>query len=95
MYDVVWFSNIWRYTIRTSRVNERDWEVCGCHGDYHQSDLSYERGIYLDIHQLKVFTCPYLVSQGDDIWLDNVKSLMDMTGDIPLGLYETPVPQVR
>lgn len=29
------------------------------------------------------------------MWLENCQKLMDMTGDIPLGLYETPVPKVR
>ena len=34
-------------------------------------------------------------AQSDSVWLANVKKLMQMTGDLPLGLYETPVPQVR
>lgn len=33
--------------------------------------------------------------QSDDTWLANVQTLMDLTGDVPLGLYETPVPKVR
>lgn len=36
-----------------------------------------------------------LMEESDSVWLENVKKLMDLTGDIPLGLYETPVPQVR
>ena len=33
--------------------------------------------------------------QSDEVWLANAQKLLDMTGDIPLGLYETPVPKVR
>ena len=29
------------------------------------------------------------------MWVANCKQLMALTGDIPLGFYETPVPQVR
>ena len=35
------------------------------------------------------------IFQSDEIWLENVRTLMDATGDLPLGLYETPVPRVR
>lgn len=31
----------------------------------------------------------------DETWLANAQKLMDLTGDIPLGLYETPVPKAR
>lgn len=41
------------------------------------------------------FTSDPTPFQSDDVWLANVQKLMDLTGDIPLGLYETPVPQVR
>lgn len=41
------------------------------------------------------FTADPTPFQSDDVWLTNVQKLMDLTGDIPLGLYETPVPQVR
>ena len=33
--------------------------------------------------------------QSDEVWLANAQKLLDKTGDIPLGLYETPVPKVR
>ena len=35
------------------------------------------------------------MEESDKTWLANVQTLMDLTGDIPLGLYETPVPKVR
>ena len=34
-------------------------------------------------------------AQSDEVWLKNVRKLMDLTGDLPLGLYETPIPKVR
>ena len=33
--------------------------------------------------------------QSDEVWMNNCQKLMDLTGDLPLGLYETPVPKVR
>ena len=33
--------------------------------------------------------------KNDDVWMTNCKKLMELTGDIPLGLYETPVPKAR
>ena len=33
--------------------------------------------------------------QSDEVWLGNCKKLMEVTEDLPLGLYETPVPQAR
>ena len=35
------------------------------------------------------------ISQSDEVWVKNCQKLMDMTGNLPLGLYETPVPKVR
>ena len=29
------------------------------------------------------------------MWMANCQKLMDMTGDLPLGLYETPIPKAR
>ena len=40
-------------------------------------------------------TCVCSLYQSDEVWMANVQKLMDMTGDTPLGLYETPVPKVR
>ena len=34
-------------------------------------------------------------TQSDEIWMANVEKLMDLTGDKPLGIYETPIPKVR
>lgn len=59
-----------------------------------QAELMKEIGKYVDATVIITNQICHM-KEGDDIWLDNVKSLMDMTGDIPLGLYETPVPQVR
>lgn len=36
-----------------------------------------------------------IVPQSDEVWLANCQKLMDLTGDLPLGLYETPVPKAR
>lgn len=33
--------------------------------------------------------------QNDAVWIANCQQLMDMTGNLPLGLYETPIPKVR
>jgi 4-hydroxy-tetrahydrodipicolinate synthase len=33
--------------------------------------------------------------QSDEVWMANCQKLMDLTGDLPLGLYETPVPKAR
>ena len=33
--------------------------------------------------------------QTDDIWRTNLQKLLDRTGDIPLGLYECPLPYLR
>ncbi len=33
--------------------------------------------------------------QSDEIWIKNAQKLLDMTGDVSLGIYETPVPQCR
>ena len=38
------------------------------------------------------FNVPF---KSDDIWLANAQKLLDLTGDIPIGIYETPVPKVR
>ena len=40
-------------------------------------------------------TLSFAIYQSDEVWLANVRKLMDLTGDLPLGLYETPLPQVR
>ncbi len=37
----------------------------------------------------------FYINQSDDVWMANCKTLMDQTGNIPLGLYETPVPKAR
>ena len=29
------------------------------------------------------------------MWMEKCQKLMDMTGNLPLGLYETPIPEVR
>lgn len=31
----------------------------------------------------------------DEVWIENTQKLLDKTGNLPLGLYETPSPQVR
>ena len=33
--------------------------------------------------------------KSDDVWLANAQKLLDLTGDIPIGIYETPIPKVR
>lgn len=38
---------------------------------------------------------PHYYHQSDEVWMNNCQKLMDLTGDIPLGLYETPIPKVR
>ena len=43
----------------------------------------------------RIATTSFICYQSDEVWLDNVRKLMDLTGDLPLGLYETPLPQVR
>jgi len=45
-------------------------------------------GIYSD-------TPLVLTPQSDETWMANAQKLMDLTGETPLGLYETPVPKVR
>jgi 4-hydroxy-tetrahydrodipicolinate synthase len=35
------------------------------------------------------------VDEPDDVWRANVKKLLALTGDIPLGLYECPKPYHR
>lgn len=37
----------------------------------------------------------FIHAQSDEVWMDNVEKLMELTGDKPLGFYETPVPKVR
>ena len=34
-------------------------------------------------------------TQSDEVWMANVEKLMNLTGDKPLGFYETPIPKVR
>jgi 4-hydroxy-tetrahydrodipicolinate synthase len=33
--------------------------------------------------------------ENDEQWMANAETLMKRTGDIPLGIYETPVPRCR
>eukprot|EP01079_Euglenida_sp_SAG-EU17-18_P007452 gene7452-181_t len=43
-----------------------------------------------------VMTCHLaLENEGPDIWLANAELLVSLTGDVPLGLYECPVPYKR
>lgn len=35
------------------------------------------------------------MSDSDEVWMNNVETLMNLTGNKPLGFYETPVPKVR
>jgi 4-hydroxy-tetrahydrodipicolinate synthase len=35
------------------------------------------------------------MEESDDVWIANAQRLLDLTGDIPVGTYETPVPRVR
>ena len=37
----------------------------------------------------------FIHAQSDEVWLANCQKLMDLTGNLPLGLYETPVPKAR
>ena len=34
-------------------------------------------------------------TQSDEVWMANIEKLMNLTGDKPLGFYETPIPKVR
>ncbi|XP_011404617.2 PREDICTED: uncharacterized protein LOC105313135 isoform X1 [Amphimedon queenslandica] len=35
------------------------------------------------------------MDDSDEVWLSNAQKLLDLTGDIPVGIYETPIPKVR
>ncbi|CAI8010425.1 hypothetical protein GBAR_LOCUS6871 [Geodia barretti] len=59
-----------------------------------QAELMKEIGKYVDA--VVIITNQICdMNESDDVWMENVSKLMDMTGDLPLGLYETPLPQVR
>ncbi|KAI6652817.1 hypothetical protein LOD99_4203 [Oopsacas minuta] len=35
------------------------------------------------------------MDESDEVWLKNAQAIVDGTGDIPLGVYETPYPEIR
>eukprot|EP00800_Vazella_pourtalesii_P018040 TRINITY_DN568_c1_g1_i3.p1 TRINITY_DN568_c1_g1~~TRINITY_DN568_c1_g1_i3.p1 ORF type:complete len:347 (-),score=60.94 TRINITY_DN568_c1_g1_i3:164-1204(-) len=35
------------------------------------------------------------MDETDEVWLKNAQAIVDATGDIPLGVYETPYPEIR
>lgn len=53
-----------------------------CFGEYFIADID-------------TYYCKWLLHQSDEVWMNNCQKLMDLTGDLPLGLYETPIPKVR
>ncbi|XP_064392522.1 4-hydroxy-tetrahydrodipicolinate synthase-like [Halichondria panicea] len=59
-----------------------------------QARLMNEMGKFVDV--VVIITNQIArMDESDEVWLGNCKKLMEVTGDLPLGLYETPVPQAR
>jgi 4-hydroxy-tetrahydrodipicolinate synthase len=59
-----------------------------------QAELMKETGKHVDA--VVIITNQICrMDESDEVWKDSVRALMDMTGDLPLGLYETPEPRVR
>lgn len=59
-----------------------------------QAELMNEVGKYVDATVI-ITNQVCDMNQSDEVWMENVSKLMDLTGDLPLGLYETPEPKVR
>ena len=70
--------------------------ACGTFEGSVESKAAFVNRIATVVDAVVVLVCQMAAeAEGDEVWKANVKQLLELTGEVPLGLYEVPAPYHR